>query len=123
MLATSVSSVVNEEVGQCSCAAFVCSGSVASSRRTCASTDTSPSLVSQGLGDSDLLLALRRVLHPRSTSARVDPLDIHHPVTDSLTEVEVTLTNLGDDLEQLLDARLELLNPESGLPATKDDEC
>lgn len=74
-------------------------------------------------GRSDLLLALRRVLHPRSTSARVDPLDIHHPVTDSLTEVEVTLTNLGDDLEQLLDARLELLNPESGLPATKDDEC
>lgn len=74
-------------------------------------------------GRSDLLLALRRVLHPRSTSARVDPLDIHHPVTDSLTEVEVTLTNLGDDLEQLLDARLELLNPESGLPATKNDEC
>lgn len=74
-------------------------------------------------GRSDLLLALRRVLHPRSTSARLDPLDIHQPSTDDLTEVEVSLTDLGDDLEQLLDARLELLNPETGLPAAKDDEC
>lgn len=73
-------------------------------------------------GRSDLLLALRRVLHPRSTSVRLDPLDIHQPATDDLTEVEVSLTDLGDDLEQLLDARLELLNPETGLPAAKDDE-
>lgn len=71
-------------------------------------------------GRSDLLLALRRVLHPRSTNARLDPLDIHQPATEDLTEVEVSLTDLGDDLEQLLDARLELLNPETGLPATKD---
>lgn len=73
-------------------------------------------------GRSDLLLALRRVLHPRSTSARVDPLDIHRPVADELTEVEVSLTELGNDLEQLLDARLELLNPTTGLPASKEDE-
>lgn len=73
-------------------------------------------------GRSDLLLALRRVLHPRSTNVRLDPLDIHHPTTDDLTEVEVSLTDLGEDLEQLLDARLELLNPETGLPATKNDE-
>lgn len=73
-------------------------------------------------GRSDLLLALRRVLHPRSTNARLDPLDIHQPETEDLTEVEVSLTDLGDDLEQLLDARLELLNPETGLPATKDDK-
>lgn len=73
-------------------------------------------------GRSDLLLALRRVLHPRSTSGRVDPLDIHQPSADELTEVEVSLTELGDDLEQLLDARLELLDPRTGLPASKDDE-
>ena len=73
-------------------------------------------------GRSDLLLALRRVLHPRSTSTRLDPLDIHQPVTDALTEVEVSLTDLGDDLEQLLDPYLELLNHETGLPASKDDE-
>lgn len=70
-------------------------------------------------GRSDLLLALRRVLHPRSTSGRVDPLDIHQPSTGELTEVEVSLTDLGDDLEQLLDARLELLDPPTGLPASQ----
>ncbi|MCT1766896.1 DUF2813 domain-containing protein [Brevibacterium casei] len=73
-------------------------------------------------GRSDLLLALRRVLHPRSTSARLDPLDIHQPATDELTEVEVSLTDLGNDLEQLFDARLELLNSDTGLPATKGEE-
>lgn len=73
-------------------------------------------------GRSDLLLAMRRVLHPRSTSVRLDPLDIYQPATEELTEVEVSLTDLGSDLEQLLDARLELLNPDTGLPATKDEE-
>lgn len=72
-------------------------------------------------GRSDLVAALRRVLDPRSTSARVNPLDIHRaatsPAAETLTEVEVSLLDLGEDLEQLLAGHLELLDPLSGLVA------
>jgi putative ATP-dependent endonuclease of the OLD family len=76
-------------------------------------------------GRTDVITALRRVLEPRSTAARVDPLDVHRPlpsVTDGgpppLTEVEVTLTELGPAIEQLLDDYLELIDPETGEPPT-----
>ena len=69
-------------------------------------------------GRTDVITALRRVLEPRSTAARVDPLDVHRPLPPAsddgpppLTEVEVTLTELGPAIEQLLDARLELIDP------------
>lgn len=71
-------------------------------------------------GRTDLLLALKRVLHPRSTASRPDPLDIRQPATGALTEVEVSLVGLGSDLEQLLDPHLELLDPSTGRPATKN---
>lgn len=57
----------------------------------------------------------------RSTSSRVDPLDVHRPTPaadpPSLTEVEVTLVDLGQSLEQLLDPRLEAVDPTTGMPA------
>jgi putative ATP-dependent endonuclease of the OLD family len=62
-------------------------------------------------GRSDFVEALRRVLDPRSTRARVNPLDVYRPVgagTDELlTEVEVTLLDLGEQLEALLNDSLE----------------
>jgi putative ATP-dependent endonuclease of OLD family len=76
-------------------------------------------------GRSDVITALRRVLEPRSTGARIDPLDVHLPLPAGadgaptpLTEVEVSLVDLGAGLEQLLDARLEPLDPATGEPAT-----
>jgi putative ATP-dependent endonuclease of OLD family len=76
-------------------------------------------------GRTDVITALRRVLEPRSTAARVDPLDVHRPLPPAsddgpppLTEVEVTLTELGPAIEQLLDARLELIDPGTGEPPT-----
>ena len=75
-------------------------------------------------GRTDLLEALRRVLDPRSTAARVDPLDIFRPVPDldeiPLTEVEVSLLHLGAGLEALLSEYLEPLDPDTGTPATPD---
>jgi putative ATP-dependent endonuclease of OLD family len=72
-------------------------------------------------GRTDLTEALRRVLYDRSTSSRVDPLDIYRPPPAAdpppLTEVEVTLVDLGDPLEQLLDPRLEAIDPATGMPA------
>lgn len=69
-------------------------------------------------GRSDLIEALRRVLDPRSTSSRVNPLDIHKPIPDDdelpLTEVEVTLLKLGSALEQFLDAHLEVFDSTTG---------
>jgi len=82
-------------------------------------------------GRSDLIAGLRRVLDINSTNARVDPLDVHQPPEPAaedeppLTEVEVSLMDLGGDLEQDLDAHLELLDCETGEPAdvtTKDPE-
>lgn len=74
-----------------------------------------------GAGRSDTMRALRRVLSPRSTAAGIDPLDVHRPAgaqcqtqATQLTEVEVTLTDLGAALEQRFDPYLERLthNPE-----------
>ena len=76
-------------------------------------------------GRSDLITAIRRVLDPRSTAARVDPLDVHRPLagrsgsTPPLTEVELTLVDLGSALEQLLDKRLVPVDPITGELATK----
>lgn len=62
-------------------------------------------------GRSDFVEALRRVLDPRSTRGRVNPFDIFRPIEDSspelLTEVEVTLLDLGEQLEALLSDSLE----------------
>jgi hypothetical protein len=78
-------------------------------------------------GRTDVATAIRRVLDPRSTAGRVDPLDVHRPTpaadenTPPLTEVEVTLVDLGATLEQLLDGRVEAINPATGTPATGVD--
>jgi putative ATP-dependent endonuclease of OLD family len=63
-------------------------------------------------GRSDAIVGLTRVLDHRSTSARPDPLDVHQPAADEqlLTEVEVTLVDLGAELEQRFDQRLELID-------------
>ncbi|PPF28182.1 MULTISPECIES: hypothetical protein [unclassified Rathayibacter] len=69
-------------------------------------------------GRSDLVEALRRVLDPRSTRARVNPLDIHRPIAnETLTEVEVTLLELGAQLETLLSDSLEAFDPSAATPA------
>ena len=74
-------------------------------------------------GRTDLIIALRRVLEPRSTMARPDPLDVHRPLpsagedVDETTEVEVTLVDLDAAVEQELEDRLELIDPATGLPA------
>lgn len=67
-------------------------------------------------GRSDFVRALKRVLDPRSTRARVNPLDIYRPIEGEspLTEVEVTLLELGTDLELLLSDYLEAFDPISG---------
>lgn len=72
-------------------------------------------------GRTDTVEALRRVLDPRSTRSRVNPLDIYRPADDddeSLTEVEVTLLDLGDELETLLSENLETFDQETGEIAT-----
>lgn len=76
-------------------------------------------------GRTDIVTALRRVLDPRSTAARVNPLDVHRPLqvlegdkAPLLTEVEVSLVDLASAVEQLLDARLESVDPATGEPAT-----
>ncbi|MGH3948129.1 MAG: hypothetical protein ACRDSE_03260 [Pseudonocardiaceae bacterium] len=79
-------------------------------------------------GRTDLITALRRVFDPRSTAARPNLLDVHRPLPASsdeeplpLTEVEITLLDLGQTLEQDLDDRLEVINPQTGLPAEDAD--
>ena len=73
-------------------------------------------------GRSDLVEALRRVLDPRSTRNRVNPLDIHRsaitPGASERTEVEVVLLDLGSALEALLDDVLEAFDPSTGEQAT-----
>lgn len=77
-------------------------------------------------GRTDLITGLRRVLEPRSTTARPDPLDVHRPfpvsgeAIDELTEVEVTLVELGAVVEQELDDRLELVDPTTGQLAEEE---
>lgn len=68
-------------------------------------------------GRSDFVEALRRVLDPRSTRVRVNPLDIFRPVpgdsSELLTEVEVTLFDLGEHLETLFSDSLEAFDSET----------
>ncbi|MGC4819079.1 hypothetical protein [Micromonospora sp. DT63] len=77
-------------------------------------------------GRTDLITGLRRVLEPRSTMARPDPLDVYRPFPPAdedvkeLTAVEVTLVDLGTAVEQELEDWLELIDSETGLPAEED---
>lgn len=68
-------------------------------------------------GRSDLVEALRRVLDSRSTRARINPLDIFRPIeadtAEVLTEVEVTVLELGERLETLFSDSLEAFNAET----------
>jgi len=72
-------------------------------------------------GRSDFVEALRRVLDPRSTRVRVNPLDIFRPVAanpdELLTEVEVVLLDLGEQLEALLNDSLEAFDAATAEPA------
>ena len=72
-------------------------------------------------GRSDLIEALRRVLDSRSTRARINPLDIFRPrgdgPTEVLTEVEVTLFDLGEQLEALFSDSLEAFDAATADPA------
>lgn len=107
----------------CSC------GASAAMRTWCCCRAATLSWVGESrAGRTDLITALRRVLDPRSTAARPNLLDVHRPLPASsdeqplpLTEVEVTLLDLGKALEQDLDDRLEVLNPQTGLPAEEAD--
>ena len=77
-------------------------------------------------GRSDLIDALRRILDPRSTQARPSEWDVYRPLPEPavaeagsdaalpLTSIEVSLLDLSSEIEQDLDERLELLDPESG---------
>ena len=69
-------------------------------------------------GRTDLVEALRRVLSFGSTRNRVNPLDIHRPLPADgdvpLTEVEVTLLELGPQLERLFDESLESFDARTG---------
>lgn len=72
-------------------------------------------------GRTDVVEALRRVLHPRSTRSRVNPLDVHKPADggeEALTEVEVTLLDLGAELEALFSDSLETFDRATGEIAT-----
>jgi hypothetical protein len=71
-------------------------------------------------GRTDLVEGLRRVLDPRSTATRVDPLDVHRPLTQPQepTEVEVTLLDLGPELRDIFDAYLEPFDARTGALAT-----
>lgn len=71
-------------------------------------------------GRTDLVEGLRRVLDPRSTVSRVEPLDIHRPATElkERTEVEVTLLDLGPELRDIFDNYLEPIDRASAAPAT-----
>ena len=89
-------------------------------------------------GRSDLIAALRRVLDPRSVQARPSEWDVFRPLPElteldgdgdaevaiPLTSVKVSLMSLSPEVEQDLDDRLELLDPETGEvadPAAADD--
>ena len=72
-------------------------------------------------GRTDIVEALRRVLDARSTRSRVNPLDVYRPAEgdeETLTEVEVTLLDLGEDLETLLSENLETFDRATGEIAT-----
>ncbi len=72
-------------------------------------------------GRTTILAALRKVLDPSSTRVRPSLWDIHRPMVEleegadyPLTTVEVTLVELGDEIEQQLDDRLELVDAVTG---------
>lgn len=83
-------------------------------------------------GRSDIVEALKRVLDPRSTRSRVNPLDIFRrsrsedrvdsdgatnggeTMPTPRTEVEITLLDLGPELEDLLDDYLEAFDASTG---------
>ena len=85
-------------------------------------------------GRSDLMMALRRVLDPRTIQARPSEWDVYRPLaeadddedtdedaaTTALTSVKVTLLGLTEVQQQDLDERLELLDPASGLAVDAD---
>lgn len=75
-------------------------------------------------GRTDIVEALRRVHDARSTRSRVNPLDLHRPADgdeEPLTEVEVTLSELRDDLETLLSENLETFEQSTGEIATSSN--
>lgn len=80
-------------------------------------------------GRSDLITALRRVLDPRAIRARPSEWDVFRPLPESadpgtaapLTSIEVSLMDLSEQVEQDLDERLELLDPETGKVADAAD--
>ncbi len=79
-------------------------------------------------GRSDLIAALRRVLEPRSVMSRPSEWDVFRPLPElpspdedenddipaPLTSVEISLLELSDETEQVLQDRLELLSPTTG---------
>lgn len=86
-------------------------------------------------GRSDLIAALRRVLEPRSVRLRPSAWDIRRTRADCTsdqgegrgteesedTTVEVSLLDLPDETEQLLQEQLELCEPSTGLIAGEED--
>lgn len=75
-------------------------------------------------GRTDMIEALRRVLDSRSTRSRVNPLDVYRPSDgdeECLTEVEVTLLDLGADLETLLSENLETFDQTTGEGASSSN--
>lgn len=81
-------------------------------------------------GRSTILDAIRRVLDAGSTRVRPSRWDITLPSVDiedgdtyPLTSVEATLIDLDDEIEQLLDDRLEMLDPTTGEPDDADTDA
>ena len=85
-------------------------------------------------GRSDLVAAFRRVLEPRSVMMRPSEWDVFRPLPEppSLdddevetatpsTSVEISLVELADETEQVLQDRLELLSPTTGELAGVDE--
>jgi hypothetical protein len=86
-------------------------------------------------GRSDLIAALRRVLEPRSVMLRPSEWDVFRPLPESpspdgdeddemaapLTSIEISLLELTDETEQVLQDRLELLSPTTGELADEDE--
>lgn len=85
-------------------------------------------------GRSDLIAALRRVLDPRGVTMRPSEWDVFRPLPISSssdddegdaatpsTSIEVSLLDLTDETEQVLQDRLELFDPETGELADADE--
>lgn len=85
-------------------------------------------------GRSDLVAALRRVMEPRSVMVRPSEWDVFRPLPEPpaladdqeetatpSTSVEISLLELADETEQVLQDRLELLSPTTGKLADRDE--